>query len=335
MAESYFSRRLVSFQVLGSVYFALLKDDIIREDTYQCISMNFPNLANYICKKVPVPRKSLAERSQAQIAHNDHLNQLFEESEMINDFDDLIQNYRNKINISDLWTIKLAADSKIDFYVLDFSEDLISLTIDVAYCRTLLQQHSDSIALHEDQILNCKASIQNLHTTQAALSSSIANIESRITTTITNLDTPHLIAPTTDISSTQNKKRYSTDTIVIYPDQPVPTAKTIRSIFHNSINRGCINRGCNHRACQNDDEEKPVPEAKVARDVNVCDYAEAALVAKESVSSTMISEVVRVPDRTVRTVLRKEANLQVKKLKQRPKTLLKSQKVKVKVRILE
>nr|CAI5861481.1 unnamed protein product [Callosobruchus analis] len=75
-----------------------------------------------------------------------------------------------------------------------------------------------------------------------------------------------------------------------YPDQPVPSAKTIRSIFHNYINRGCINSGCNHRACQNGDGEKPVPGAKVAKDVNVCGYAEAALVAKEPVSSAKVSE---------------------------------------------
>nr|CAH7758031.1 unnamed protein product [Callosobruchus chinensis] len=85
--------------------------------------------------------------------------------------------------------------------IKDIKNSQSQLTTDVAYCRTLLQQHSDSTR-HEDQILNYEASIQNLHTTPAALSSSIADIESRITTRLTNLDTTHITAPTNDTSST-------------------------------------------------------------------------------------------------------------------------------------
>nr|CAH7734078.1 unnamed protein product [Callosobruchus chinensis] len=89
--------------------------------------------------------------------------------------------------------------------IKDIKNSQSQLTTDVAYCRTLLQQNSDFMARYEDQILNCEASIQNLHTTQAALSSSIADIESRITTRLTNLDIPHLTAPTNDTTSTHTE----------------------------------------------------------------------------------------------------------------------------------
>nr|CAI5828469.1 unnamed protein product [Callosobruchus analis] len=103
MADSHSSLRLVSFQiVVCALHF--VKDDIIREVIYISYQMDlskkfplklglnqavyFHHFPKYISKKVPVPKRSPAERSQAPIAHNDHLNELFEESDMLNDFDD-------------------------------------------------------------------------------------------------------------------------------------------------------------------------------------------------------------------------------------------------------
>nr|CAI5819679.1 unnamed protein product [Callosobruchus analis] len=95
MAESYSSRRLVSFQILVCVHFELFKRCHYQEDIFQLLDGSvkevpttirltpgsspsiFPNSLKYISKKVPVPKKSPAERSQVQIAHKDHLNKLF------------------------------------------------------------------------------------------------------------------------------------------------------------------------------------------------------------------------------------------------------------------
>nr|CAH7724729.1 unnamed protein product [Callosobruchus chinensis] len=60
--------------------------------------------------------------------------------------------------------------------IRDIKNSQTQLSTDVAHCRALLQQHSDTIARHHDSIISCEASIQQLQNTQASLSCTIANI---------------------------------------------------------------------------------------------------------------------------------------------------------------
>nr|CAH7754820.1 unnamed protein product [Callosobruchus chinensis] len=72
--------------------------------------------------------------------------------------------------------------------IRDIKNSQTQLSADVAHCRTLLQQHSDTIARHHDSIISCEASIQQLQNTQASLSCTIANIESRLASSMSNAE---------------------------------------------------------------------------------------------------------------------------------------------------
>nr|CAI5824821.1 unnamed protein product [Callosobruchus analis] len=78
--------------------------------------------------------------------------------------------------------------------IRDIKNSQTQLSSDVAHCRTLLQQHSDSIARHHDSIASCEASIQQLQNAQASLSSSITNIESRLVNSMSHAETSHAVA---------------------------------------------------------------------------------------------------------------------------------------------
>jgi hypothetical protein len=99
----------------------------------------FPNLPHYLSKKVPLPRKSPDERRLDNLARNDNLNEIFEQSDLISNFEDLILNYSSKINISDSWSIKIASDNnKIYFYILNFAEEYIKITNQITVNRDML-----------------------------------------------------------------------------------------------------------------------------------------------------------------------------------------------------
>nr|CAI5861191.1 unnamed protein product [Callosobruchus analis] len=75
----------------------------------------------------------------------------------------------------------------------DIRNSQTQLSSDVAHCRALLQQHSDSIARHHDSMASCEASIQQLQNAQASLSSSIANIESRLVNSMSHAEASHAV----------------------------------------------------------------------------------------------------------------------------------------------
>ncbi|CAH2008931.1 unnamed protein product [Acanthoscelides obtectus] len=53
--------------------------------------------------------------------------------------------------------------------IKDIKNSQSQLRTDVAYCRNLLQQHSDSISRHDDLIAACETNIQNIQVTQSCL----------------------------------------------------------------------------------------------------------------------------------------------------------------------
>nr|CAI5818004.1 unnamed protein product [Callosobruchus analis] len=81
--------------------------------------------------------------------------------------------------------------------IKDIKSSQAQLSTDVAYCRTLLQQHSDSISRHDDKIATCEADIQSLQNAQTELSSNIAVIESKLTTAM-NSNAPNRCTSTND-----------------------------------------------------------------------------------------------------------------------------------------
>lgn len=131
------------YSVVCSIHFP--ENDIIREDIFvlpdgtvkkiptktklkpDAVPCIFPNLPEYLSKKVPVLRKSPEERHNENLARHNELNESFEKSDLINSFEDFILNYPKQISISDSWTIKVKKDSKIYFYILNLTEDLISI----------------------------------------------------------------------------------------------------------------------------------------------------------------------------------------------------------------
>nr|CAH7729546.1 unnamed protein product [Callosobruchus chinensis] len=87
--------------------------------------------------------------------------------------------------------------------IRDIKNSQTQLSTDVAHCRALLQQHSDTIARHHDSIISCEASIQQLQNTQASLSCTIANIESRLASSMSNAEIS--AASATNNTSTQSE----------------------------------------------------------------------------------------------------------------------------------
>lgn len=85
--------------------------------------------------------------------------------------------------------------------------------------------------------------------------------------------------------------------IFSYPDEPVPTARTVLNIFHKFEECGCVNR-CT-KCCNQ--EPRPIPEARSEKEVNVCAFVEVS----EPCSSSQISEELDIPNRTVRRILKK------------------------------
>ncbi|CAH1981614.1 unnamed protein product [Acanthoscelides obtectus] len=81
---------------------------------------------------------------------------------------------------TDTLTLILNQLSTMASDIKDIKNSQSQLRTDVAYCRNLLQQHSDSISRHDDLIAACETNIQNIQVTQTELSSNIANIESRL-----------------------------------------------------------------------------------------------------------------------------------------------------------
>nr|CAI5869516.1 unnamed protein product [Callosobruchus analis] len=90
---------------------------------------------------------------------------------------------------------KLSQLSGIASDIKDIKKAQSQFSTDIAHCRTLLQQHSESIARHEDQLANYEASIQNILSTQATLSTNIANIESRFSSSTVNAVVPNQASP--------------------------------------------------------------------------------------------------------------------------------------------
>ncbi|CAH2002619.1 unnamed protein product [Acanthoscelides obtectus] len=81
---------------------------------------------------------------------------------------------------TDTLTLILNQLSTMASDIKDIKNTQSQLRTDVAYCRNLLQQHSDSISRHDDLIAAYETNIQNIQVTQTELSSNIANIESRL-----------------------------------------------------------------------------------------------------------------------------------------------------------
>jgi THAP domain/Transposase protein len=103
----------------------------------------FPNLPQYLSKKVSLPRKSPDERRIEIISREDHLNEVFEKSDLIKNFQDLITNYNSNINISDSWTVKIVTDienasSKIYFYNLSLTKEPISIANQISVDQNMV-----------------------------------------------------------------------------------------------------------------------------------------------------------------------------------------------------
>ncbi|KAK9884997.1 hypothetical protein WA026_009226 [Henosepilachna vigintioctopunctata] len=133
--------------------------DIIREQTFygndgrsvsiptrtkldsDAVPSIFPSLPpNYSSKIVRLPKKSPEKRQKNNLVRNNYSNGIFEQSDLIANFQDLILHYSSKINIPDFWNVEInLVKKKFHIYLLNVSEEIITLT--------------NQITVHEDMLV--------------------------------------------------------------------------------------------------------------------------------------------------------------------------------------
>ncbi|XP_076686203.1 uncharacterized protein LOC143378372 [Andrena cerasifolii] len=90
----------------------------------------FPNLPTYLSKPVPPQRKIPEQRRKEVIQKHERLVEKLKDLDLIENFLDLINKYKEKLEISECWDIKLT-NSRIYFYKLDYDNDLLVLNIQI------------------------------------------------------------------------------------------------------------------------------------------------------------------------------------------------------------